>query len=500
MEKLRGIKNYDKPKIGLYSTGLNTYWGQFTGLRERLIDYGKFIENKMSNWGKIYNYGLIDSEEKGREAGYYFNENNVDIIFIHAATYATGSVVLPVHQRSNAKVIILNLQPTDQINYEETNTGEWLAHCGACPVPEFANTLNRAKIDYKIISGLLGLDETPKISLTNEVTSNRPEAKRAWKEIREWIQSAHVKFKLENAKFGFLGNTYNGMLDLYSDFTMLQSQTGIQIDIVEMCDLNEKLEDVSLDEIKDKERQTSEMFVISEDSPSEKLAKKPSEEELKWAYKVASAQEKLVMDRKLDGLTYYYQGAEGNEYEKLQSGFTLGNSLLTAQNVPFAGEGDLKTNIAMKICDILNVGGSFCEIIAADYVDGTILLGHDGPFHLDISDGKPVLRGMSLYHGKKGNGIAVEAKVKTGPITTLGLSQTNDGKLKLIISEGMSTSGDTMKIGNTQTPVLFNSDPDTYYEKWFDEAPIHHCAMSIGHNAELFKKVGYMLNIKTVEI
>lgn len=37
--------------------------------------------------------------------------------------------------------MILNLQPTERINYESTTTGEWLAHCGACPTPEIANAL-----------------------------------------------------------------------------------------------------------------------------------------------------------------------------------------------------------------------------------------------------------------------------------------------------------------------------------------------------------------------
>ncbi|WP_066190894.1 L-fucose/L-arabinose isomerase family protein [Gracilibacillus timonensis] len=500
MSEISALRKYDKPKIGLYSTGLNAYWDQFPGLKERLISYGEFIANRMSEWGEIFHFGLIDSEEKGREAGTYFNKHNVDVIFIHAATYATSSVVLPVHQRSHATIIILNLQPADQLNYDETNTGEWLAHCGACPIPEFSNVFNRAGLEYKVISGLLGLDRSPEISMTNEVTNHHQQAIRAWKEIKEWIQAAHVKDVLSNAKFGFLGNTYNGMLDLYSDFTMIQAQTGIQVDILEMCDLNERMLTITDKEMQYKEKQVLDMFSISEDSPSEKLARKPTEEDLNWSYHVAAAQEKLVKDRGLDGLTYYYHGTPDSEYEKLQSGFILGNSLLTAQSVPAAGEGDLKTNVAMKICDILGVGGSFCEIVTTDYVNDTILLGHDGPFHLEISNGKPILRGLGLYHGKQGSGVSVEAKVKTGPITTLGLTQTVEGRLKLIISEGEATDGETMKIGNTQTQVKFGMAPDTYYEKWFEEAPIHHCAMSIGKNADLFKKVGLILGIPTVKI
>ncbi|WP_203248066.1 L-arabinose isomerase family protein [Sporosarcina beigongshangi] len=492
--------NYKKAKIGLYSTGLNTYWEQFPGLKERLIEYGSFIESKLSQNAEVFNFGLIDSIEKGRAAGDYFSKHNVDIIFLHAATYAVSSVVLPIHQRCNAKVIMLNLQPAEQLNYEETNTSEWLAQCGACPVPEFANAFNRAGIDYHVISGLLGLDYTPEISLANETTAERPEAKRAWREINEWVQAAKVKRNLASAQFGFLGNTYNGMLDLYSDFTMIQAQTGIHVEVLEMCDLAELIDDVTDKDIQQKRVQVEDMFIISEDSPAEKLATKPSEEQLNWACKIASAQYKLVEEKQLDAITYYYHGAPGNDYEKLQNGLTVGQSLLTAEGIPCAGEGDLKTAIAMKICDALGVGGSYCEIVTTDYVEGTILLGHDGPFHLKIADGKPVLRGMGIYHGKQGSGVAVEAQVKTGPVTMLGLSQTIDGKLKLIISEGISTNGKTMQIGNTQTPVKFPVAPDNYYERWFQEAPTHHCAMSIGSNINQFVKTAKLLNIPYVVI
>ena len=491
-------KAYSKPRVGLYSTGLAAYWAQFPSLHDRLVSYNEFIAEKMGQWGEVYNFGLVDTVDKGIEAGKYFNEHNVDIIFLHAATYETRATVLPIHQRCQAKVVMLNLQPSDRVNYEKTSTGEWLAHCNACPVPEFANAFHRAGIPYKVISGLLGLEKTPAVSVANENTCNRPEAIRAWKEISEWIRAAQVKNTLSESRFGFLGNTYSGMLDMYSDFTMLQAQAGIQLEVLEMCDLDALLKTVTEEDVARKEAEVREMFTISGDSPAEKLAKKPTAEALEWSCRVAAAQEKLVEKFHLNALTYYYHGADGNAYEQLQSGFIVGHSLLTANSVPCAGEGDLKTNLAMKICDILGVGGSFSEIVTTDYIDGTILLGHDGPFHLEISEGKPILRGMGVYHGKRGSGISVEAKVKSGPVTMLGVTQTVDGRLKLIISEGESTKGTIMQIGNTQTPVKFSVDPDTYFERWFEEAPTHHCAMSIGHNAALMKKVAELMNLEYV--
>lgn len=221
---------------------------------------------------------------------------------------------------------------------------------------------------------------------------------------------------------------------------------------------------------------------------------------MEWSCRVAAAQEKLVREFDLDALCYYYHGAPGGEYEKLQAGFIVGHSLLTARGIPCSGEGDLKTAVAMKICDILGTGGSFSEIVVVDYLDGTILLGHDGPFHVAIAEGKPILRGMGLYHGKQGTGVSVEAKVRTGPITTLNVTQTGDGKLKLIISEGESTNGPIMQIGNTQTPVKFRDHPDAYMARWFAEAPTHHCAMSVGRNTALFEKVGELLRMPHVTL
>jgi L-arabinose isomerase len=498
MSILTPIKPARKPRIGLYSIGLRAYWDQFPGLRERLVGYGQFIERRLSEW--VHNFGLVDTEGEGRRAGEWLQAQGVDLVFCHVATYSTSSTVLPVHQICGAPVVFLNLQPTARINYAGSTTGEWLAHCNACAVPEFSNTLARAGIPFRVVNGLLGLDATPAISLADEVTHQRPEAIRAWRTIAGWVRAATVRRTLRHARFGFLGNTYSGMLDMYSDFTMIQAQTGLHVEMLEMSDMARLLKGVSEREVQSKREEVEAMFEISGDSPSDPIARRPTAEQMDWACRVAAAQEQLVRSFDLDALAYYYHGEPGGADEQIQAGFIVGHSLLTARGIPCAGEGDLKTAVAMKICDILGVGGSFSEIVVVDYEDGTILLGHDGPFHSAIAEGRPILRGMGLYHGKQGSGVSVEAKVRQGPITALNLTQTVDGRLKLISGEGESTDGPIMQIGNTQTPVRFRLPPDAYMARWFAEAPTHHCALSIGHNAELFEQVGELLQIAHVTL
>jgi L-arabinose isomerase len=494
------IKEIKRARVGLYSAGLKAYWPQFAGLEERLKGYNAFIAGKAGQWGEVFNFGLVDDESRAREAGEYFNAHNVDIILAHSATYFTSSCVLPIHQICKAPTVMLNLQPALQMNYPKTTTGEWLAHCVGCPVPEASNAFNRAGIPLHFVNGLLGLQETPAISVAEEATAAHPSAIRAWKEIEEWVKAAGVKRTLQYARFGFLGNNYSGMLDMYSDFTMLQSQLGIHVELLEMCDLDRYLQLVTKEEEDGKRAEVEAFFTISGDSPSDPIAKKPTEEQLAWSCRVAAAQERMVRAYDLDALSYYYHGSGGNHYEQLQSGFIVGHSLLTAGGVPCAGEGDIKTGVAMKICDTLDVGGSFSEIVAMDYRHNTMLIGHDGPFHIGISDGKPILRGMGVYHGKRGSGVSVEANVISGDVTTLGITQTGDGKLKMIVSQGTARKLPILAIGNTQTHIDFGMDLDAYMNAWFQEAPTHHCALSVGHNGALFEKVAQLLEIPFVRV
>ena len=493
---LEKIKPARKARIGLYAIGLHHYWGQFDGLLERLLGYNNFIAGELGQWGEVHNFGMVDTETKAQEAGEFFNARNVDILFCFASTYSTSGSHMAVVQRCQKPVIVLNLQPVERMNYAKTGTGEWLAHCCACCVPEISNAFVRAGIPFHVVSGLLGLKKQPEGSIVNEVTAHLPDAQNAWREISEYARAATAVRTLKTGRMGFLGHTYPGMLDMYSDFTMVTAQTGLHVEVLEMCDLAVRVKEVTSRERKQKMGEVEEMFVISEDSPADPLAKKPTTEQLEWACTVAVAQEKMVREFDLDALTYYYRGRDNNEYEQIQSGFILGHSLLTGRGIPCSGEGDMKTAIAMKICDALDVGGSFCEIVASDFAEQTIIMGHDGPFHIGISDQKPVLRGLGLYHGKKGSGVSVEAKVKTGPITNLGITQTLDGRLKMISNQGITTSGPTLMIGNTMTPVQFAKNPSAFMNEWFAMGPTHHFAMSTGHNIGLFSKVAMLMNIQ----
>jgi L-arabinose isomerase len=218
------------------------------------------------------------------------------------------------------------------------------------------------------------------------------------------------------------------------------------------------------------------------------------------ACQVAVALDRMVEDFDLQGLTYYYRGLDGNEYERLGAGVILGCSLLTARGIPCSGEGDLKNCHAMKIMDLLGAGGSYTEFYAMDFDEDFLLMGHDGPFHLRIAEGRPILRGLGLYHGKRGYGVSVEANVKLGPVSLLALTQTADGRLKILASQGESIPGATLSIGNTNSRIKFDCGLTNWVNRWCEQGPTHHCALGVGHELPSIRRIARMLELELVEV
>ena len=466
------------PRVAVFGIGLAAYWPQFDGLRERLAGYQAGIERRIEELGAdVVTAGLVDTPQAARVAGETLASARPELLLVYTATYATSSQVLPVVQAVDAPVVVLNLQPTRTLDYEAMTTAEWLANCSACCVPEIAGALTRAGIRYRTLTGTL-LDGDP-----------------AWDALAEWLDAARAVHDLRGARIGFLGHTYPGMLDMYSDFTQVHAQTGAHVEVLEIDDLVSRVESADAAAVERKRDEIREVFDLAE-AGSDPIAAEITPEVFDWSARVAVGLDRLVADFELDGLTYYYRGVGDNSAERVSAGLIVGNSLLTARGVPAAGEGDLKTDIAMLLLDRLGAGGSYTEFYALDFDEGFVLMGHDGPAHLAIADGRPVARALTLYHGKAGAGLSIETNVRLGPVTILGLTQTAEGRLKLLAAEGESIAGPTFRIGNTNSRIRFARDPATFFDDWCAHGPTHHVALGIGHQVGRLRKVADLLGLE----
>jgi L-arabinose isomerase len=470
------MKNECTLRVGLCGIGLEAYWSQFAGLEDRLKEYVARVAARLARPGvAVVNLGLIDTPARSLEAGHRCRREDIDLLFVYATTYALSNTVLPLVQRAGVPVVVLNLQPAAAIDYAAFNklkgrtamTGEWLAFCAACPVPEIANLLTRAKIRFHQVTGVLDDAAT-------------------WKEIEEWLAAARVRAALASARLGLLGHYYSGMLDIMTDVTLVAIAFGVHVELLEADELSALCSEVSADAIARRVTEFHDAFDVQADCPPE---------ELRRAARTSAALDAFVARYDLDAMAYYYKGSGNAANGETMSSTILGASLLTARHIPVAGEYEVKNAIAMKIMDCLGAGGSFTEYYAMDFNDDLVLMGHDGPGHIAIAEGKIKVRPLEVYHGKVGRGLSVEMSVKYGPVTLLSVVEDPESRFKLVVAEGESVAGPILEIGNTNSRYRFPPGARGFVEAWNTQGPAHHCAVGVGHVAATLRKSAALMGI-----
>jgi L-arabinose isomerase len=469
--------------IGVFGVGFWKYWDQFEGLLDEMHDKQNSFIAKLKNLDvQVHDFGLVDDAESAYKLVPRLKAADLDLIFCDMVTYATSSTFGTIIRNLEVPIVMVALQPLKALDYTRASTHTQLANDDICSVPEFAGVAVR--MGKKIPEVIIG-------TLEDDANADA--------EIANYCKIANVLHDLKRARIGHFGHPIESMLDMHTDPTMITAAFGCHVVQTEAEDLLDQFQQVTDEEVH-KQQQTILEFFETPDPVSDPITRKLSDEDLYMAAKVNLALEKFVDEKNLDGLAYYYDSMEGSDLRKVVTNLSVGNSMLTASGFPMCGESDLKTCIAMMIMDRLDIGGSFAEFHPIDFEGGFILVGHDGPHHINIADKKPVLRSLIKYHGKPGSGAGVEFKIKEGPITMLSISSTYEGQFKFVIAEGESVDGPIPPTGNTNTRGYFKPDIRTFLKRWVAEGPTHHFALGIGHHAETIKKVATYLDIEAVII
>lgn len=474
-------KKKREARVGIFAVAHATYWAQFDGLEKNIMGFhSDFVKSVEKNGVEVIDFGMIDSSEKAYAAVKKIMASDVDILFCNMVTYATSSVFAPIIKEINRPVILTALQPRAALDYTKANTFMQLENDNICSVPEFTGVAIR--LGKKVADVIIG-------SLYDD--------KDAEKEVAEWCEIAKVLHDLRGARMGLMGHTMEAMYDMHADPTAISKAFDLHVPLFEIDDVIREYNTVTDEEIQKKIELIDKEFDMPEPK-SDPVTSKLTDEDKYQAAKTAAALDKFVEKHNLTGLAYYYEGSEGSLHRKIASTFIVGNSILNAQGFPMCGEYDIKTSIAMLIMDRLDIGGSFAEFHPFDFKEDFILVGHDGPHHLAVAQGKPILRSLKKYHGKPGHGASVEFKLKEGPITMLGITQNANGGFKFVIGEGISKAGAIPPTGNTNTRGFFYPTTKEFVKKWVMQGPTHHYALGIGHHAETIAKIADVLGIESV--
>ena len=472
-----------KPTVAIVSLGHYIYFDQFEGLREDLMrkseEFKKYIDKDCCT---LIDGGYVDCVDTAFDTVRAIKREDVDLLFIILSTYVPSAVCVPFIKYLDVPHALVGIQPLDHLNYSRTTTYMQLVNDDVCAMPEIAGVYER-----------LGRNIPPCI------VASASQTERIAREVSEWISAvaAIASFKYET--IGYLGHTYEGMYDMHTDPTAFTASFGAHVKMLEMCELYKLLEEVSDEECAKKISVIKDTFEICDPS-IDPLTDYVRDEDLEYSAKVSVALDKLVEKNKLTALAYYYKSENNNPYEHLGANLIIGNTLLTSAGIPLAGEADLKTAAAMLIMKSIGGGGSFAEIHPFDVSDDIVLIGHDGPHNIAISEGRPRLRKLKKYHGKSGSGIGVEFSLKSGPMTLLSISVDKNGKMRMIAAEGESLPGEIPQTGNTNTRVTFGCPIHDFLSRWCEAGPTHHLALGCGHKMSILRKISRISGISLTEI
>ncbi len=469
--------------IGVLGVGYDKYWSQFEGLKDELMGKQKrFCDQVVQNGVRVFDFGLVDNAASAAAVISKLLGSDLDLLFVDMLTYATSATIGKIFREVPIPIILVALQPLSAMDYHNGTTYMQLCNDDFCSVPEFTGVAIRMKRPVpEVIIGTLENDPVKDV------------------EVARWCSIAHVLHDLRRSRLGLMGHVLEAMLDMHVDPTAVTEAVGAHIVPCEPEDILQFYSDDYPDLIADKERVILDFF-DTPDPGSDPITEKLTQRDLRTAARAAVALDMFVQDKNLDGFAYYYEGSPKTVLRELVTNLIVGNTLLTSAGFPMCGEFDLKTCVAMMIMDRLEIGGSFAEFHPIDFNRNTVLVGHDGPHHINIADRRPLLRSLKKYHGKPGFGASVEFNIRKGSITMLSIGVTTNGKMKFIIAEGESMAGPIPPTGNTNTHGSFGPDVRLFLKRWVAEGPTHHFALGIGHQAETIRSIANCLNIESVII
>ena len=472
MEPTDGVHPRVRPRIGLLPLGHHCYWEQFPGLREMGLRMGQKLEDMLCSIGDVVVPGLVDTEEKSRQAGRLFRQEGVDILLVFPLGYTPSMNMVPTATALDVPIRILNVHEDHSYDYASADTTIYLHHEGVCCVPEYAGALVNLGRSFRVRTGPL---DDPRLQ----------------REIRADCMGAAAARFFRDMRVGLIGQVYTNMSDMPIDEHRLLRATGHLLERPEVEEIENAYTSVTETQLQDMYEQLRNMYDVDESVTNEHI---------RFSAQVAVAYDQVITRHDIYPFGFFWWG-ERELVTQLRAQAALAVSRLAALGRPGVTEGDVKSAMAMKVLDLLGAGGMFVEFFAMDFDEGFFLMGHDGPSNINMAKGKPHLMHLDVHHGKSGHGLGIDFEMQEGPVTLLNLTQFDAGDtFKLIYSVGEVIAGPLLNIGNPNCRVRVHRPLHEFMDAWCQQGPSHHVALGSGDQSLAVETFADAMGFQTTRI
>ncbi len=460
-----------KARIGVFSIALGAYLPQFPSLTPEFEGQYEAFKKTIPDTVEIVDGGLVTTKELAQAAGNKFRAADVDLVILQLLTYATSYNMLPAVRDLDVPVVLVNIQKKKAPDYENTDTATWLGELYACgAVGEMVADLERAGKRHAVITGV--------------VEGGDPQVQA---EIEAWCRAAQVRRRFRDTNLAQIGRPYPGMMDLYIDETNLYHRMFLytkQFDWEKMWAIADDIADEEA--IRAKAQDILDTFEIEGGGTIEKV----------WEMaKYVVAFERWVKEEQIAFIASHYDGFAQGKAGLLDSMLIPAFSMLIKQGVACAVEGDIKVAMAMSILKTISGTGQLSEMYSIDFEKDICIIGHSGSGDADISEKKPAMKIVPVFHGKTGGGYLTQFYPHLGPVTYLGITQDRDGRFKFVVAEGINEPGPIFNFGDTNMRTRFTCGAREFCNKWSEAGPTHHMAAATGRHIDTILKVAKIFNV-----
>ncbi|KQV08675.1 hypothetical protein ASC89_12835 [Devosia sp. Root413D1] len=459
-----------RPRIGTMAVGLGSYWSQFAGMKDAVLDAHRRLCALVSPHGQLVEAGLVDKAASARIAGDTFQREDVDLVFVQLATYANSETLLPAIRALDVPVVLLNVQPQRKLDMARvTGIGDWLAS-GVTPssLPEMTNVLIRLGKRFDVLTGHLDND----LELADSLAT--------------WCRLATLCRRLRTQSIGLLGRPFAGMMDLNIDETHLFKQLGSFVDHRHWDELVAEMDAVTPAEQAAGVAELRRIFPASGSL---------TEAEFAAAGTVTAAVQRFVARHNLCAISSHYDGPVQGRHAELLAALNPALSVLNAAGIACPVEADIKVAVAMLLLKTLGGSATLAELYSMDFDDDVVIIGHSGAGDPAISREPARLAMSEVFHGKSGKGYLTQFFPGPGPVTLLSMTQGADGDFQLVAAEGEIVPGPTLQLGDTNARVRFPQGLRRFVNEWSRPGPTHHGVLGYGHHAEGLRAASIALNL-----
>ena len=460
-----------KARIGVFSIALGAYLPQFPSLVPEFEAQYDAFKKTIPDTVEIIDGGIVTTKELSQAAGDKFRAADVDLVICQLLTYATSYNMLPAVRDVNVPVVLVNVQKLKAPDYANTDTAKWLGELYACgAVGEMVADLERAGKRHAVITGV--------------VEGGDPYVQ---KEIEEWCRAAQVRRRFRDTNLAQIGRPYPGMMDLYIDETNLYHRMWVytkQFDWEKMWAIADNITDEEA--IRAKAQDILDTFEIEGGGTIEKV----------WDMaRYVVAFEQWVRDEQLGLIASHYDGFAQGVAGKLDSMLIPAFSMLIKQGTACAVEGDIKVAMAMSILKTISGTGQLSEMYSIDFNEDICIIGHSGSGDAAISEKKPTMKIVDVFHGKTGGGYLTQFYPPAGEVTYLGITQDRDGHFKFVVAEGVNEEGPIFTFGDTNMRTRFSCGAREFCNRWSEAGPTPHMAAANGRHIDTILKVAKIFNV-----